>query len=439
MMKFTLALAATALGVTALAEPALAQANEQFLPALVYRTGPYAPNGIPFADGVTDYWTLLNERDGGINGVKIASEECETGYATDKGVECYERLKGKGPTGAGYFSPLSTGITFALTEKAPGDKIPLLTMGYGRSESKNGAVFPWNFIAVGSYWTAADVAIQHIAHELGGIDKLKGKKISLVYHDSPYGKEPIPALEERAKLNGFTFKAIPVTHPGVEQKSQWLAIRQDRPDYVLLWGWGVMNSTAIKEAAAVGYPRDKMIGVWWSGAEPDVTPAGDQSKGYKALMLQHGAGKFKVHADLDKFVLSKGKSVAKDDYAQVLYNRGLLNSMIGTEAIRTAMKRYGNKPMTGEQIRWGFENLNLTAARIKELGFEGMLEPMKFSCQDHQGADVARMQQWDGKEWKTISGNYKADLSILDPMVKDASAKYAADKKITPRDCAKES
>ena len=136
-------------------------------------------------------WTLLNERDGGINGVKIVFEECETGYATDKGVECYERLKGKGPTGAGYFSPLSTGITFALTEKVPGDKLPLLTHGYGRSESRDGAVFPWNFIALGSYWTAADIAIQHIAKEVGGFDKLKGKKISLVYHDSPYGKEPI--------------------------------------------------------------------------------------------------------------------------------------------------------------------------------------------------------------------------------------------------------
>src|SRR5262249_41450244 len=199
MRKVTLALAAAALGAGGLAVPAMAQDNAQFLPALVYRTGPYAPNGIPFADGVQDYWTLLNERDGGINGVKLQSEECETGYATDKGVECYERLKGKGPTGAAYFSPLSTGITFALTEKVPGDKIPRLTMGYGRSESRNGAVFPWNFIAVGSYWTAADVAIQHIAHELGGMDKLKDKKISLVYHDSPYGKEPILALEERAK------------------------------------------------------------------------------------------------------------------------------------------------------------------------------------------------------------------------------------------------
>ena len=439
MKTVILAITAVALCTSFEAGPAAGQQNEQFLPALVYRTGPYAPNGIPFADGVIDYWTLLNERDGGINGVKITFEECETGYDTAKGVECYERLKAKGSTGAGYFSPLSTGITFALTEKVPGDKIPLLTMGYGRSESRNGAVFPWNFIAIGSYWTAADVAIQHIAKELGGFDKLKGKKISLVYHDSPYGKEPIPALEERARLNGFTFKAIPVTHPGVEQKSQWLAIRQERPDYVLLWGWGVMNSTAIKEAAAVGYPRDKMIGVWWSGAEPDVTPAGDQASGYKALMLQHPGGKFAVHQDLDKYVVAKGKSVSKNDYAQVLYNRGLLNSMIGTEAIRTAMKKYGNKSLNGEQIRWGFEHLDLTAARIKELGFDGMLGPLAFSCQDHQGADVARVQQWDGKAWKIISDYYTADRKILDPMVKDASTKYGEEKKIIARDCTKES
>jgi branched-chain amino acid transport system substrate-binding protein len=438
MFRKMLAAAVAVAGVSALAGPVLAD-GEQFLPSLVYRTGPYAPNGIPFADGVADYWTLINERDGGINGVKIIHEECETGYATDKGVECYERLKGKGPTGAGYVSPLSTGITFALTEKAPGDKIPLLTTGYGRSESRDGSVFMWNFIALGSYWTAADIAIQHIAKELGGFDKLKGKKITLVYHDSPYGKEPIPALELRAKHDGFTFKAVPVTHPGVEQKSQWLAIRQDRPDYVLLWGWGVMNSTSVIEAAAVGYPRDKMIGVWWSGAEPDVIPAGEKAVGYKALMLQHPAGKFAVHADLEKYVVSKGKSVAKDDFAQVLYNRGLINSMLGVEAIRTAQGKYGKKPLTGEEIRWGFENLNLSEARIKELGFEGMIKPIKFSCSDHQGADQARVQQWDGKAWKVISDYYTADESLLQPMVKDAAANYATEKKITPRDCSKAS
>jgi branched-chain amino acid transport system substrate-binding protein len=438
MIGKILGLAAAAVGICALAAPAQAQ-NEQFLPALVYRTGPYAPNGVPFADGVADYWTLINERDGGINGVKIVHEECETGYATDKGVECYERLKGKGPTGAGYVSPLSTGITFALTDKVAADKIPLLTLGYGRSDSRDGAVFPWSFIALGSYWTAADIAVQYIANELGGVDKLKDKKISLVYHDSPYGKEPIPALEALAKRDGFTFKAIAVTHPGVEQKSQWLSIRQDKPDYVLLWGWGVMNSTAIKEAAGVAYPRDKMIGVWWSGAEPDVTPAGDQATGYKALLLQHPAGKFAVHADLEKFVVSTGKSMAKDDFAQVLYNRGLINSMLGVEAIRTAQAKYGNNPMTGEQVRWGFEHLDLTADRIKVLGFEGMLKPIKFTCADHQGADQARLEQWDGKAWKIISDFYTADEKLLAPMVKETAEKYAKEKNITPRDCANQS
>lgn len=200
------------------------------------------------------------------------------------------------------------------------------------------------------------------------------------------------------------------------------------------------SQTAIKEAAGVGFPRDKMMGVWWAGAEPDVIPAGDQSTGYKALMLQHGAGKFGVHADIEKHLIAKGKGQGKtEDISHVLYNRGLLNSMLGVEAIRTAQKKFGNKPLTGEQVRWGFENLDITAARIKELGFEGMVAPIKLSCQDHQGADQARVQQWDGKAWKVISDWYTADRKLLDPMVADAATKYAAEKKITPRDCSKES
>jgi len=414
--------------------------NEQFIPGLVYRTGAYAPNGIPFADGARDYITLLNERDGGINGVKITFEECETGYATDRGVECYERLKGKGPTGAAYFSPLSTGITFALTEKAPGDKVPLITMGYGRSDSRDGAVFEWNFPLLGTYWTAANVAIQHIAKEMGGFDKLKGKKIALLYHDSPYGKEPIAALEAMSKKYGFEFLPIPVPAPGSEQKSQWLQIRQQRPDYVLLWGWGVMNSAAVTEAGNVNFPRDKMIGVWWSGAEPDVVPAGDKGAGYKALMLQHTAGKSAVYADLEKYVIGPGKSLAKpDEIGSVLYNRGLINSMLGTESIRTAMAKFGNKPMTGEQVRWGIEHLDLTAERIKQLGFEGMIGPIKVSCADHEGTRLSRVHQWDGKKWNVISDWYTADDAVIAPLVKDTAAKYATEKKITPRDCSKES
>ena len=168
-------IALAALGSTAIAAPALAQ-NEQFIPALVYRTGAYAPNGVPIANGIADYYTLINERDGGINGVKIVWEECEFGYATDRGVECYERLKRKGPTGAAYVNPFSTGVTFALTEKAPIDKIPLITMGYGRSESRDGSVFQWNFPLLGTYWTAADILLQHIAKKRAGSTSSRARR-----------------------------------------------------------------------------------------------------------------------------------------------------------------------------------------------------------------------------------------------------------------------
>ena len=176
------------------------------------------------------------------------------------------------------FDPQATGITFALTDKVPTDKIPLITLGYGLSASQDGSVFKWNFPLMGTYWTAADILIQHIGKKEGGIDKLKGKKIALVYHDSPFGKEPIPLLQERAKMHGFELSLIPVAAPGIEQKSAWLQVRQSRPDYVLLWGWGVMNSTALKEAVATGYPREKMYGVWWAGAEPDVKDVGANAR-----------------------------------------------------------------------------------------------------------------------------------------------------------------
>ncbi len=433
MRSLNLALALAGAAFIA-AGPVIAQ--EQFFPSLVYRSGAYAPNGIPLANAVADYVTLVNERDGGINGVKIAFAECDTAYAIERGVECYERLKANGATGAATFSPLSTGITFALTEKAPVDKIPLLTMGSGRSESADGRVFQWNFPLLGTYWSAADILIQHLGTVNGGLDKLKGKKITLVYHDSPYGREPIAMLERRAQMHGYELSRLPVSQPGVEQKATWMEIRQQKPDYVFLWGWGIMSSTAIKEAVAVGYPREKMFGVWWSGAEPDVLPAGAGAKGYSALALHPSGKNFKVHADIAQYVVARNKGAGPDSMiGEVLYNRGVIDSMLRVEAIRTAMARFGNKPMTGEQVRWGFENLNLDAARLRALGFEGLLTPLRVTCNDHEGSRKARIHQWDGQKWVFKSDWIEADGKVLQPMVAAAAAKYAAETKIEPRNC----
>ena len=431
------AVAAAGLSSALLPSVATAQAKDQFFPVLVYRTGAYAPNGVPWANGYVDYLKLTNAR-GGVNGVKISYEECETGYATDRGVECYERLKGKGAT---VIQPLATGITFALTEKAPIDKIPLITAGYGRRESQDGGVFKWNFPIAGTYWIAGDIIVQDIAKKNGGFDKLKGKHIALVYHDSPFGKEAIPILQERASTHGFKLTLLPVTAPGVEQKSTWLQIRQQRPDYVINWGWGVMNSTLLKEAQATGYPRDKIYGVWWAGAEPDVKDIGEGAKGYNAITMQHGA---EPNAAFVKEVLekvhAKGQGTGpKDEVGSVLYVRGAMSAMFAVEGVRRAQERFGKgKVITGEQMRWGLENLDLTQAKLDALGFKGVMRPVSTSCQDHVGSAWGRIHTWNGSKWEFSSDWYQADEMIIKPMVKAAADKYAAEKKLTrrtPADC----
>ena len=432
--------ALAALGL-ALLSPWLAhaQAKEQFFPVLTYRTGAYAPNGIPMANGTIDYFKLVNAQ-GGINGVKILFEECETGYDTARGIECYERLKSR-HGGATVFQPQSTGLTFALTDKAPGDKIALITTGYGRSDSQDGAVFKWNFPLVGTHWVAADTVIQAIGRKEGGLDKLKGKKIAYLYHDSPYGKEAISLLQERSKMHGFELALLAVTHPGVEQKSTWLQVRQMRPDYLLLWGWGVMNSTALKEAAATGFPRERMYGSWWSGAEPDVKDVGDGAKGYNGLALQHGAEpNAKVTKDILSMVHDKSQGTGpKDEVGQVLYMRGVSAAMLSVEGVRRAQERYGKgKVMTGEQARWGYENLALDQKKLDALGFAGVMRPISTSCADHRGATWARVHTWDGAKWNFTSDWYESDDAIIKPMIKAAADKYAAEKKLTrrtPEDC----
>jgi branched-chain amino acid transport system substrate-binding protein len=394
---------------------------------------------VPWANGYVDYLKLVNAR-GGINGVKISYEECETGYDTARSVECYERLKGKNG-GATLVQPLSTGATFAITEKAPADKIPVVTVGYGRSESADGSVFKWNFPIAGTYWVAADTILQTLAKKEGGWNKLEGKKIALVYHDSPFGKEPIPLMQERAAMHKFSLQLLPVTAPGVEQKATWLQVRQAKPDYVVLWGWGVMNTTAIKEAQATGYPRDKMYGVWWAGAEPDVKDVAEGAKGYNAVTMQHGAEpNSQLVKDVMAMVHSKGQGTGpKEEVGQVLYMRGAMSAMLGVEGVRAAQERFGKgKVITGEQARWGLENLNLTQAKLDALGFKGVMRPISTSCKDHMGSSWARIHTWDGAKWNFTSDWLQADEQVIKPLVKSTAAKYAADKKLvarTPEDC----
>ncbi|WP_299694406.1 ABC transporter substrate-binding protein [uncultured Tateyamaria sp.] len=401
-------------------------------PSLSYRTGPYAAGGIPFADGYADYMTLLNERDGGIGGLPARILECETGYNTEKGVECYEATKGEGSL---VYQPLSTGITYQLIPKATADDIPVHSMGYGRTSAKNGNVFSHVFNYPANYWDGASGAINYLL-EANGND-ISGKKIALVYHNSAYGKEPIRTLQGLAEKHGFELMEVAVDHPGQEQKSQWLQIRRERPDFVLMWGWGVMNQVAIQEAANIRYPMENFIGIWWSGSENDVLPAGDAANGYKALTF-HGVGSdFPVFDDIQKYVVDAGKAAgAGDQVGTVLYNRGLYAAMLAAEAAKKAQEIHGVADITPGMMRDGMEALEITEAKMAELGLPNFGPEFTVSCENHGGNALVGVTQWDASagSWSLISDFKPTDGDIIGPLIEEDSAAYANENNI-PANC----
>ncbi len=434
------ALNSALLGIALCVAASAAQAqNEQFIPVLSYRTGPYAAGGSGYYGGAIDYWTLVNMT-GGVNGVKLTWEECETEYNASKGVECYERLKKKNG-GATTVEPLSTGIAYGLFDRAAQDKIPLTTFGYGLASSADGRVYDWVFPLGTTYWDQMAAMIAYLGQKEGGLDKLKGKKIAFLYHDSAYGKEPIPVLDALGAKLGYEVIKIPVAPPGQTQESQWLQIRQAKPDYVIMWTYGVMSTVALKTAAKTGYPRDKLLGVWWAGSEEDVIPAAEASKGYVSASFTASGTNFPVMQDIKNKVYGAGKGNLEDKtrLGNVMYTRGVVYGMIVVEALRVAQAKFGKgKVMTPEQLRWGFEHLNLTEARIKEIGAPGLFPPIKTSCVDHEGSGMVKFQVWDGNGFKQVTPFMAGDRELVRKMVEETAAKYAAEKKITPRDCGKD-
>lgn len=425
LKKLSLTVAGLAAAFTMIAESKAQAEDSLYIPLTTYRTGPFAANGTANANGIADYFEMLNQRDGGIGGAKLVVEECETGYNAQKGVECYEATKGKG---ALVYNPNSTGITLQLIAKAPVDKIPVLSMGYGLSAAAIGETFPWTFNYPASYWSQASSILNYIESQGG----LKGKKIGFIYLDVGYGREPIPLLEELAPKLGFELALYPVGVKEMQaQSAQWLNVRKDRPDWMVMWGWGAMNPTAIKEAVKIRFPMDKFIGNWWSASHVDLIPVGESAKGYLGSNFTASGTSFPMLQDIMKHVIDNpdaNTQTAKENVGHVLYNRAVFNGVIVAEAIREAQKHFGKAGVNAEEVRWGLENINLTEARLKEIGLEGMSAPVIGSCADHEGGGSIFMHQWNGTDFDRVTDLIPPMTDVVRPMLEAAAAKYTEDK-----------
>jgi branched-chain amino acid transport system substrate-binding protein len=307
-----------------------------------------------------------------------------------------------------------------------------MTVGIGRTDAANGRVFPYIFPVPATWWSQNTAKIRFLGQQMGGMDKLKGRKIAHVYHDSDFGRETLSILDQQAAQYGFVMQHLPVLEPGLDQKATWLRVKVAQPDWVILRSPGAMTRTALQEAAQVGFPRDKMVGAAGPCAEQEMVAAGEAAIGFICAVF-HGTGThFPLIQDIRTYVYARGQGPGPErDVGTVFWMRGMLSGLFTAEA----MRHFGHQPLTGAQVQWGLEHLTLTAARLKELGAEGLLSPLSLSCRDHEGGGGVKFQQWDGTQWRVITDWIAPDQTLVRPLVEAAAAKYAQEKGITPRDC----
>ena len=450
--KFMLVVLSLVFGVCLAMVPAQSQAAEkkevlkQYMPILLYRTGPFAAGGSGIGSGWEDYMELRNMQ-GGVDGVMYDWDECETAYNVARGIECYERVKTHIPKPI-VIHPISTGITYALIPKGEKDHISIVSEGYGRADVADGRVFKWAFNFPTHYWSQNTCKIKFIAMKQGWDGKdmstigkyLKGLKIADLYIDVPYGQETKPILSDMAKKYGFTVRFFPVSWPGIDQKAQWMDIaRRFKADWVINRNWGVSCTVPLKEAARLNFPRDHILGVWWCGSEEDVEPAGPEAKGYYATNF-HGVGRDfpLIKQIIDKVYGTMKGHISFTRVGSVYYNRGVITGITMDEALRTAHKKFGVKVINGDEMRWALEHLNITEERIKEIGAEGLMQPMKTSCADHEGGGLVRVQQWNGQKWVVASGWITPMRKYVRGLVEKSAEEYAKEHNIKLRDCSSE-
>lgn len=393
-----------------MAAPALAQKDPIKFAAPLDFTAVYTFLTNEYNEGQRDYLTMINDQ-GGIDGHLIDLAVSDTGNQPQRGIEAYNRASRDGVVLVDF---LSTPVARAMVNRVIDDEIVMITALHGRGDASDGQTFPYVFPLMATYWSQAALLVDYMNENEGG---LKGKKIAHVYIDSPFGREPIPVLEELAERLEFDLRTFPYASPGNEQSATWSEVRRYRPDFVIIWGAGGGQAVSVRDAIRNGITPEQIHSVVWL-AEADMDTVGrDVAKGVRKFQAAASGTDTPILQDIIKNVIEPGKGAGpEENVGGTYYNIGVATMAISVEAARRAMAEFG-APLTGEKLRKGFELLS-------DFDAQGLIPPLSFTEEDHQGGGFGRVAHWDGEAWAPLSDWHASFQDVVWEEIREGAEEY---------------
>lgn len=341
-----------------------------------------------YNQGQQDYLRLINET-GGIEGHRIETIIRDTANEPQRGLEAYNRARREGAVLVDFFS---TPVSRAAVNRVLQDEVVMITALHGRGDASHGETFPFVFPMMATYWSQAALLADYIERHQGG---LANKRVALVHIDSPFGREPLPVLQELAKQKEFDLRSFAYPSPGTEQSATWSDVRRYRPDYVVIWGAGGGQQVSVREAIRNGIQPQNILSVVWL-SESDARNLGGQMNGVKRFEAVASGQESAVIKDILTHVVEPGLGAGPAaSVGSSYYNIGVATMAVAVEAARLAIREFG-APLTGDKLRRGFE-------MIKDFDARGLMPPVTLTANDHQGGGSGRISQWNGQTWEPLT------------------------------------
>ena len=365
--------------------------------------------------GYRDYVTMVN-MEGGVEGYRFELLSADHANEPQRGIELYEQYKKKG---AMIINTVSTPIAHAVLPRCMKDGIVLYTPNHGRGDAVIGEVFPWVFPLGATYSSKAAVLLEYIYNKES--QDLKNKKIAYVHIDTAFGREVVPVLTRLGEKLGYQMRTFGYPPPGNEQASIWTQVRRFRPDWVILWGAGIGQSVAVKEALRNGIPVNKITSCDWLLEQGMKIVGPEKAKGVVRVEGIAPGRDVPVIQKIRKEIYGAGKGAGDEKLVgTTLYNVAVALSLPYAEVVRIAVRKYG-EPLNADKIRAAFE-------QIKDFNCGGLTAPINTSPTDHEGGGGARVSTWDGKQFVPLTGWHASRFrdTVLE-VARESAAKYKAE------------
>ncbi|MGY2047435.1 ABC transporter substrate-binding protein [Methylobacterium sp. JK268] len=402
---------------TLLAAPAAAQ--EIPLALLTERAGPLAASGTPLANGFSDYFAMLNQRDGGLGGHKVVVTECETGGSPEAGLACYGAARERGAVAV---NPGAADVALALLGPSTTDRLPLVSAAAGPALAAAGLSFPYAFAPPATAWDGLTVALASL---IAGPEGLEGRRVAYLYRDSPAGRDPLPVMEALAEELHFTLRSYALPDAG-EAQDVWRTVRAAAPEVVMLDGTAGLAGDPVAEAVAAGIAPGSILAL--AGIDDEaLRRAGAAARGLRAITWHGVTDSFPAFDQIDLLAIDAGLSrTEKDEATGILYARGVYAAVVLAEGVRNALRAGAGERLDGEAVRRGLERVNLDGARWKELGLTGFAAALRLSCADHSGHLAGLVLQWSGAKWVQVSDKIAPLRQRLRPRLDAAASEVVA-------------